>query len=322
MPASASPIDLPIPVPSPTGQHDWELATTIYLPDESALQGRPPVLVLMPGGGYGRHYFDLPAEGFSQAVHHAGHGTIVVTLDYIGAGDSSHPTAEQNTLDSAVAANHAAVGTIVERLRKGTLVDGLEPVHISGIVGAGQSLGGHVLLATQANHATFDGIALLGSSVAGTDLPRRPGTPAPTFPADATDEQIAAIALSGIDWIWAFHWETDDPTIADLIKQDTSGGLPMRQSAPRWGSLTSPAFGAVSMVPGALTPYTSRITVPVLLATGERDVTRPLEEERAMFTSTDDVATFTAPRMAHMHNFSQTRQLLWQRLDEFVAHCV
>jgi len=41
--------------------------------------------------------------------------------------------------------------------------------------------------------------------------------------------------------------------------------------------------------------------------------------ELAAFQSARDLAQFVAPKMAHMHNFAGTRELLWKRIDAFVA---
>ena len=60
--------------------------------------------------------------------------------------------------------------------------------------------------------------------------------------------------------------------------------------------------------------------MPVLLATGERDVCRTPAEKVAVFKAATDVSVFTVPQMAHMHNFAATRAQLWERLDEFTAH--
>ncbi|WP_232295269.1 hypothetical protein [Parafrankia sp. EUN1f] len=154
-------------MPAPDGA--WQIAVSIHLPaGELASAGPRPVLVALPGGGYNRRYFDLPAAGFSQAEHHCRRGTVVVAIDHLGVGDSTVPP----------------------------------PAVTPGVVSA----------------------------------------------------QIACI------------------------------------------------------------------DVPVLLATGERDVCRPLTVELAGFVAATDLAGFVVPRMAHMHNFAETRTLLWERLDDFIAH--
>ena len=72
--------------------------------------------------------------------------------------------------------------------------------------------------------------------------------------------------------------------------------------------------------PGAVPDEAARIDVPVLLATGERDVCHPPAEEVATLKSATDISVLVVPRMAHMHNFATTRTLLLERLDEFVTH--
>jgi hypothetical protein len=276
----------------------------------------------MPGGGYGRRYFDLPAPGYSQAAYHARRGMVVIAVDHLGAGESTVPAAEYTTLPGVAAAGHAAVTAVIARLTAGTLAPGVPPVRLACVVGAGQSLGGHALAVTQAVHRTFDGVAMLGSSMVGTILPRRPGTAEPVIPAGTTPEQAAQLTRAATDWTWAFHWQ-DEPLpdeLAALIAADIAGGVPARRTAPTWGSLTYPGFGAVSMLPGVVAAEAARIDVPVLLAVAERDVCRSPGEEVSVFTSATDISFFRVPRMAHMHNFSVTRTLLWDRLEEFAAH--
>jgi hypothetical protein len=321
--------DLRVPVPSSNGGlRAWEIAASVYLPADAWLEGRPPALVVMPGGGYGRRYFDLPVPGYSQAEHHARQGTVVIAVDYLGSGDSSAPPMEATTLPAVAAANHAAISEILARVRQGTLADGVPPVDLASITGAGHSLGGHALAATQAGRRTFDGVALLGSSMAGTALPVRPGASEAPVPDGATPEQAAMLALAGTDWTWAFHWEAPVAPAApsalrdgaSLVAADIASGLPARQTAVEWGSLTVPGFSMVAMLPGALAGEAAVIDVPVLLATGERDVCRAPAEELAVFKAATDVSVFVVRQMAHMHNFAATRARLWERLDEFVAH--
>jgi pimeloyl-ACP methyl ester carboxylesterase len=324
-------VDLRIPVPSSSadgGQRGWEIAATVYLPAGDVLASGPGALVVLPGGGYNRRYFDLPVPGYSQAEHHARRGTVVVAIDHLGAGDSSVPPLEVTTLPTVAAANHAAVAIILDRLRAGTLAADVPPVDPAAVVGAGQSLGGHGLMGMQAGHRTFDGVAMLGSSLIGTTLPVRPGAPEIVIPDGTPPEQAAQIVLAKTDWNWAFHWidgAAADPArwphdLASLVAADVADGLPVRRMAPEWGSLTWPGFGASTMMPGAMADEAARIDVPVLLAMGERDVCHPPAEEVAALKSATDISVLVVPRMAHMHNFATTRTLLWERLDEFVAH--
>ena len=316
-------VDLRVPVPSPDGSSQgWEIAATVYLPADDVLASRPGTLVLMPGGGYNRRYFDLPVPGYSQAEYHARNGTVVIALDHLGAGDSTTLPLEVTILPTVAAAGHAAVCAIVDQLRTGTLAADVPPVDPACVVGAGQSLGGHALIGMQAYHRTFDGMAMLGSSLVGTTLPARPGTPEIAIGEGTTPEETAQVVLANTDWTWAFHWQ-DTPApveLTALIAADIADGLPVRRTAPPWGSLTYPGFGATAMLPGAVAGEAAAIDVPVLLAMGERDVCHPPAEEVAALKAATDISVLVVPQMAHMHNFATTRAQIWDRLEELIAH--
>ncbi|OHV34814.1 MULTISPECIES: alpha/beta hydrolase [Pseudofrankia] len=325
-------MDLKVAVASADGGEDWRIAASVHLPAGEALAAGPPVLVLMPGGGYNRRYFDLPAPGFSQAEHHASRGTVVVAIDHLGVGESTILPAEVTTLATVAAANHAAVVTILDRMRAGSLAEGVAPFQPVAVVGAGQSLGGHALAGMQAYHRTFDGVAMLGSSMAGTTLPLRPGLTV-RVPDGATAEQATLARMAGADWAWIFHWEQpsapagsetpdggEHAARAALVAADVAAGVPARHTPPPWGTASYPGFSMALMAPGALAEQTALIDVPILLASGERDVCRPPAEEIAGFRAATDLSVLVVRRMAHMHNFAATRATLWGRLDEFVSH--
>jgi alpha-beta hydrolase superfamily lysophospholipase len=287
----------------------------VHLPPPELLARRPAILVCLPGGGYNRHYFDLPIEGHSQAAHHVRQGVIVVAMDYPGAGDSSVPPLSETTLAAVAAATDAAVAHIGAQLRDGTLRPGYPPVADAAVIGAGQSMGGFVVVAAQAGHRSFDGIAVMGASMVATRLPQPPGKLPLDIPDGASPAEAAALATQHADWRHAFYWE-DVPEA--IVAADMAGGLPIRTTAPVWGSATAPGFAASLMLPGIVAADAAAVDVPVLVAMGERDVCRSPIEELAAFASATDLALFVAPRMAHMHNFAGTRRLLWARLDAFI----
>ncbi|MQW77591.1 alpha/beta hydrolase [Nocardioides sp. dk4132] len=300
--------ELRVPTPGPAGQ-PWELAATVFLPAPSALPAGPNLLALIPGAGYSRGYFNLPVPGASQAMYHAGRGNIIVTIDPLGAGDSS--PAQDATAADAAAALDAAVHQVVGGLGAGTLIPGLGPVAIGATAGVGHSLGGHLVTVTQAEHGTFKGVGLLGCSVLGTRFPLAGG--------GSTDSPAEA------DFTYAFHWgsvpevdPTAEPTdLASLAGIDVALGLPVRHDDAPWVSRSIPGY--VSELLGASAVRAGDIEAEVLLAVGDRDVTHPIEEEAAAFASAH-VDTFVLRESAHQHNFAATSEELWKVVDTFVHH--
>jgi pimeloyl-ACP methyl ester carboxylesterase len=286
-----------------------EIAATAHLPGR--LVAGAPLLFLFPGSGYGRGYFDLPGAGFSQAAAHVANGFVVVAIDPVGVGDSTIPAPEDGTMDRVAASAAEAVDEILGRLCRGDLG---EPCQPSAVIAAGQSMGGFIVGAIHARHRSFDGIALLGASAVGTRLPMRPDAPALAVGGDA--DRLADQAIAGVDWPWAFHWEGEGGHTA-LAERDIAAGLPRRTGHEAWVSATSPACVRSLMVPGAMAADAERITAPLLLAMGERDVCHSPLVEAAAFPQARDIAMFTVPRMAHMHNFAETRAMLWMRLEQF-----
>lgn len=305
-----------VPVPSSGDGEGWELAATVFLPDPEEHPGPLPVLVALPGAGYSRRYFDLPEPAGSQAAHHAARGTAVIAVDHLGAGDSTIPPLEVTTLATVAAAGHAAVTSLVADVTKGTLDPAVGPVAVSSVTGAGQSMGGFVAVAMQAHHHTFDGVAVLGAAMRMTTIPLRPDQPEIVIPEGTPPDEASALIMAATDWRWAFHWE-DEPD--PLVETDWAAGMPVRHTAPPWGSLDTPGMATTLVLPGVVARETAAIDVPVLVARGERDLCQAPLDELAAFTAATDLAAFTAPRMAHMHNFAATRHLLWDRLDAFIA---
>ena len=73
------------------------------------------------------------------------------------------------------------------------------------------------------------------------------------------------------------------------------------------------------VAPGAVAQEAAAITVPVLIASGERDVTPDPHAEPKAYRSSADISVYVCPRMAHMHNFAHTRALFWERIHTWGA---
>ncbi len=304
---------------------------TVTLPDPSHLPSRPIVCFAFPGGGYSRQYFtfDMPgATGGGQAGWHAARGWVFVSCDHLHVGESDSPQQPGLlTLESVAAANAATVEGVLSQLATGTLHDSFPPVADPVRLGIGQSLGGGLTIVQQGQHATYDGVGILGYSAQHTVLAVPPGTPRLPWPyvprGSLTIQVMSATSTEGVPEFttrddglpistWGFHYDDEPEALvrADMVDWPTRNG-----QVPVWGSATMPPCSITMMSPGVVALEASVIRVPVLVAVGERDVCpRPLTEPSA-YPAATDVSVFICPRMAHMHNFASTRQTLWRRIE-------
>ena len=167
---SAVEVDVSDVVPFP-GHHVVRgvvLAPAIPTPSES----RPLVWCCLPGGNCTSAYFDLHVDGddtsYSMAAHLADAGGVVVALDHLGTGASS-PVDDSFlvTPELLALANHTAFTALLERLQKGTLDSGLEPVVAPIPIGVGHSMGAMITIIGQARFGTYAAVANLGGGGAG-----------------------------------------------------------------------------------------------------------------------------------------------------------
>jgi pimeloyl-ACP methyl ester carboxylesterase len=326
-------IDVRVDVGPATGlAGDPFTMSTVHLPD--AVDGPARVIFAYPGAGYSRRYFDIDAKpGYSQAAFHTGHGAVVVATDHLFVGESSLGDPFDATYDNVAAANDATAAAILDQLRSGVLA-GLNgdqevgSVDVVCAVGIGQSMGGCFLTVQQANHRTFDGVAFLGWSGIETNFPSPAGGrlifPAPPRGTDLRPiaQDLANLGAEVVQhYEYCFHWPDEDPELlrADLDAYDPAFGRVRGDGTCRWGSATTPGCAFTMVQPGTVAPEAMRIDVPVLSASGERDVVPDAWAEPTAYRSSRDVTVAVFPQMAHMHNFANTRQLLWKRLAGWVA---
>jgi pimeloyl-ACP methyl ester carboxylesterase len=298
------------------------IAATLFSPPPDELTERPKVIFALPGGGYSRGYYDMHFSGhagYSQAEHHVERGFVVVTLDHLGVGNSTPEVADVVHIEDIAAANDFAVRTITDRLRSGTAVDGYPAIDVGALIGIGQSMGGGVTAIMAARHHTYDAIAVLGYSAIHTVLPMRKADEtlhaAEYFDYSretAPDELSVAESSAHIgEFLYPFFWE-DIP--ADILEADTSGGYPIRTTAPSFGSATLPSCVVAMLSPGYITAEAAAVDVPVFIGLGERDTAPYPHREPTAYPKSSDVTLFICNRMAHMHNFAMTRHELWDRL--------
>ena len=283
-----------------------EIAATAFLPPAEKLSDPPVIVFAVPGGGYGRGYFDMrfPGHrGYSEAEHHVGRGLIVVAFDHIGVGDSTIPDLNAITFENLAATYDSAVRQTVEKFARGAIAPGFPGVTDAFKIGIGQSMGGSITILTQGLHAPFDAIAPLAFSAIHTVLPVRDEQERPD-PVNFPLEMLR----------WAFHWE-DEPE--DIVQADIGGGYPRRKTVPPFGSGTMPTCVYKMVLPGAMAKEAAAIRTPVLIAAGERDVLPTPRLEPSAYSSSSDVSLYIVPNMAHMHNFASTRAWLWDRIADW-----
>lgn len=341
-------VDLRIDVTAAAGLGEpaW-IAATVHLPDPARLPASPVICFAKPGGGYSRGYYTIdlpgPAKG-AQADWHAARGWIFVSVDHLGVGDSSLHDGARLTYVTLAAAAHAAEAEIIARLAAGTIAQGYPRIGDALKIGIGQSMGGCLTIVQQGRHHGYDGIAVLGYSAIHTQPPTRPGATAlvPAWLGRDTllsqplamlnaDAIAAAPPMQGTlaeNFGWAFHF---DDVPAEVVARDMAqfnrnlGEISFNEGASGnggdttpapWNSSTIPgAVGQSCMTPGIIASEAAAVTCPVLVAMGERDVCADPKGEVRAYLSANSVDLFICPRMAHMHNFATTRELLWQRIE-------
>jgi pimeloyl-ACP methyl ester carboxylesterase len=279
-----------------------ELAATIVTAED--MDAAPELLFCIPGMTYTRSYYDLRFDGhsgYSFAEHFAALGHPVAMIDNLGTGASSRPPGEVDLADIAAASAEAA-----DQLR--------ERLGARRVIGIGHSMGGGVLVAQQANHASFDAIAALGfttQKLAG-------------IYEDHPDEDSLGPEERGL-WarehippkLWGAPWEALDPFFAldragfrdlfyaadvpaDVIAADTLAAT----VAPRQAALDiiTPNVGA---------RFAAGVHGPVLLAYGDADLSPDPGGEAEAYTNADDVTLIVLDDSAHCHNLASTREVLW-----------
>lgn len=333
------------------------ISATVVLPDPAALPDHPVLCFAAPSSSYARGYYTCelpgPARGAgSQAAFHAARGWIFVALDWLGCDEAQgRGTGRIDPEDLGYAALTAAADAarqdIVQRLANGVLTPDYPPVSASCVIGIGQSLGAALLIYQQARHRSFDGIAVLGFSAIHAHPATPPGGRPVTvawYPRDARLDECreplnaillaeAGDAASQAAWeaiAWGFHY---DDVPLDVVEQDLAhyegiargdmGGAETASPSPPWYARRTPQRAARStLTPGVVASEAAAITVPVLAATGERDLVPDPRAEPRAYPSARSIDMFVCPRMGHVHNMAGTRALLWERIHLFGTWCV
>jgi alpha-beta hydrolase superfamily lysophospholipase len=328
------PIDLTVDVTEAAGLGEpLHTTVSVVLPEPSALADPPVVCFGFPGGGYSRGYFtfDMPgASGGGEAGWHAARGWVFVACDHLCVGDSDVPAdPERVTFEHVAAANHATVTEVLRLLAAGEVGDGFPPLGDATVLGIGQSMGGCLTIVQQGQHATYDGVGILGFSAIQTVVWMPPGTPptaamfVPRGSAVVVIGPTEAVALtpqfavdeSGLPGTTpGFHY---DDVPRDVVEADMRDYPTRNGRVPEWASASMPPCAITMLSPGVVAPEAAVISVPVFVGTGERDVVPDPRAEPRAYQRAPDVTVSICPRMSHMHNMASTREQFWRRLHSW-----
>ena len=299
-----------------------EVSVTVVAPRAEELPPRPFVVIAIPGGTYHRRYWDLHPPGrtgSSQAEFLAERGIVVVACDYLGGGDSSRPAdGDFIGLEVQADAAHGVFERVRDSLAQGTLVDALPPIARPTIVGIGQSLGGFITMIQQGKYADYPAIGIFGASpllIANTrdqpDWEQLSAAERRAWITEANRRQSGGHELAMYhgapreQYRGIFH-VTDVPD--DLLAYDEA----------ECHTLIPRNAGIDGMTPGFAQPFADRIRSPLFLAFGEFDVSADPHAEPTAYPGSSDITMVVVPRMAHMHNFAETRRQLWERFLEWL----
>jgi pimeloyl-ACP methyl ester carboxylesterase len=282
------------------------IAAWVFPADTANSPSRASVIALLNGGSYDKRYFhfEVPGQtGYSAAEAFAQRGHTVVLLDHLGISDSSRlPTQAKGTRQIAALANHAAVTEIFALLERGGLAPSIPAMPGLLKVGGGHSMGGFLTITQQAAHASYDRILVLGYTAIGVHLTLGGQKVAAERPYDDAlgDYWLldhAVIAES-------FHWN-DVPR--EVLEVDEA----LAVEVPQMLSNQSTQMGIVSEDAG-------RITAPIYICLGERDVSPRPHDEPSYYKASPYVTLHILPRSGHCQSFASTRMEMIERIDGWI----
>jgi pimeloyl-ACP methyl ester carboxylesterase len=311
-------VDVTAAMPESARQGDPITVAVTVIADPARVAPEPVVVLAIPGGTYHRRYWDLQPpgrRGYSQADWMADRGVIVIACDYLGGGDSSRPAdGDFMTLEVAADAAHAVYRHLRAQLEAGGLDDQLDSVTDATYVGIGQSLGGFITMIQQGTYADYAGVAILGASpILIANIPHHRDLDGVS--ADDRRRRIMEdnAKTSGLIELPMYHGASRD-TLRDIFHvKDVPDDLVAYDEAA-CHTLISRVTGVDGMTPGYAKPFAEVIESPVFLGWGDVDVSPAPHVEPSAYPRSRHVTLSVVEDMAHMHNFADTRERLWEDL--------
>jgi alpha-beta hydrolase superfamily lysophospholipase len=289
-----------------------EVAASVWLPAEP--QSAPAALLCLAGGNMNRGYYALDAAGddsFSFAAQMTARGFIVIALDHLGLGDSTRPVDGYALVPELIAsANAHATAALLARLREGTLHAEVPALPGLRSIGVGHSMGAMLTVLQQAQTGEHAGVALLGFSTKG--LPQYLPADMRELAADPVAVRARLVEFARRVFVVPYPRIRSSGNGAEVYgsaKADPRGIAALKAATDCL--LPVPAF--LSMIPGNVAPEAARVSVPVFLGLGERDMAGPPHEIPAAFPGSRDVSLLVLSETGHSHFLFASRSVLFDR---------
>lgn len=309
-------VRVPVTASAATGPTQLDIAGELCRPPDGF---GATVELLIPGSTYNHGYWDFPAPSYSYARAHAARGLSTLAIDRPNTGASSRidPAALTVELDASL------VHQIVTALRAGQVAPGHA---FTSVVSVGHSLGSVIAMAEAATYHDTDAVIVSGvthsqnRAVQFARLVQPASQPDPSPSPFLKDKPAGTVTtLPGARGQYFYDPTDADPHVvaADEASKDT---VSIAESAGFAPTLTGPASG--------------QITVPVLLAVGQRDrlftcgqtpctddgTLRTAEADR--FGATTSFQAFVLPGSGHDMNLASNHQQFYDLSADWVEHHV
>ena len=263
----------------------------VLAPDRLIATSR--LLFCIPGGGVNRGYFAMPGFDFAGAMVAAGH--VVVLVDPPGVGDSTRPD-DGYALSAAVMAEalHAVLGRVRSEYPE------LAPVAV------GHSAGAMLAVVQHDMFADFAALILLCFGTNGLAQYFKPGIAERAADIAALRADLAAIAADqfGAPYL---------PPLPD--PRQTPAADAMRKVHDH----VVTAIAMQAMAPSNVAAELAKVTVPVFMAAGDRDMTGPPHLLPAAAVACPDLALHVVKASGHHVFVSPGAPRLYKRLADWLA---
>jgi pimeloyl-ACP methyl ester carboxylesterase len=297
-----------------------DIAVEIFWPDNLRTAGPTISFFCLPGGSINRHYYALDAGGddsFSFAAAMAAQGAVTIAVDHLGIGDSSRPRdGFKLTPDRLARANAYAAEGVLNRLRNGSLVEGLPPIPNLVSIGVGHSMGGKLTILQQALGSQHDGLVIMGCANGGlmSHLPEAAHYLAGKPETVKADIETVARSIYPDPYFLAQPSPEGSRIFAGATAE--KAGVKALKGAR---DVLLVVGGLQSMIPGAITPAFDSIDVPIFLGLGDLDIAGPPHQIPASFPNSRDVTLTVLPETGHCHFIFPSRTELFARIGEWAS---